>query len=191
MSDSPLETVLHDASRVLGEAGVRFALTDGVAAILHGSTRATRDVDLSVAIEAPRVAALGALLGRSGFSDVRQAGSVIQASHPNGYRLDLLVADSAFEGAVIAGAVMRSLAGGAVPLARLEDVIAFKLLAGRPRDLRDIEELLERHPAPDVGRLRAMLALLDVETTHEEWSAALASEDVRPFLRGVASAIRS
>ncbi|GMV40819.1 MAG: hypothetical protein AMXMBFR64_25350 [Myxococcales bacterium] len=192
MNDSPLETVLKDASNALADGGVPFALIGGVAAILHGNTRATRDVDLSVAVEAGAVPSVLRVLEQAGFLDVQLVGSVIQAVHANRYRLDLLLADSDFERHVIEGAAERELPGGhRVPLARLEDVVAFKLLAGRPRDLRDIEELFERHRSPDRERLCAMLALLGVPTTVAEWSVAISSDDVRPFLRRLAAAIRS
>lgn len=192
MSDSPLETVLTDAANALADGGVPFALIGGVAAILYGNTRATRDVDLSVAVEAGAVPAVFQILQRAGFVDVRQVGPVIQAAHPNGYRLYLLLAESAFEQEVIDGAAERALSDGQrVPLARIEDVVAFKLLAGRPRDFRDIEELFEHNPHPDKERLRTMVALLGVSTTDAEWSAALASDDMRPLLRRIAAAIRS
>jgi hypothetical protein len=41
VTDSPLETVLTDATDALPDGGVPFALIGGVAAILYGNTRAT------------------------------------------------------------------------------------------------------------------------------------------------------
>jgi hypothetical protein len=124
VNDNPLLLVLRDAAEALRPLGIRHALIGGVAAIFHGSTRATRDVDLS--IEAPDEQALIASLERHGFSDVIRRGAVFQARHQTGYRADLLVEQGPFEQAIIAAAEPRRLDGGGdFRLARVEDVIAF------------------------------------------------------------------
>ena len=116
MHDNPLLAVLRDATEALAEAGVDHAQIGGVAAILHGSARATRDVDISVDVldeEALRVGLAG-----HGFRDVIRRGSVIQAAHRSGFRLDLLVVHGAFERRIIAAALDRPVANiGVVRLA--------------------------------------------------------------------------
>ena len=104
MSGSPLEEVLRDAALVLARERVPDALIGGVGAIFYGSTRATRDVDLSIDSSPGTLSALCRSLEAAGFSSSELRGAVVQARHPNGYRLDLLAAQSSFKREVIAGA---------------------------------------------------------------------------------------
>lgn len=190
MNDNPLLPVLRDAAEALRDLGLRHALIGGVAAIVHGSTRATRDVDFS--IEPPGDdAALASAMTRHGFSDVARRGAVVQAMHASGYRADLLIEQGPFEQAIIQGAMLWRLEGGLeLPVARAADVVAFKLLAGRPRDLRDIEELAERNSAFDWERVAALLARLDVTLDPEECRQAEARDELRALLKRVAAALR-
>jgi hypothetical protein len=133
VTESPLVEVLLEATRALTEARVPHALIGGVACILHGGTRATRDVDLSITLEMGDLPTLDRRLVAHGFEGVTLRGSVVQARHTSGHRLDLLIAQSAFELAVLASAAPRSLAGGPeIALASLPALVVFKLVGGRP-----------------------------------------------------------
>ncbi len=190
MFESPLVDVLRDATEVLRSERVPHALIGGVAAIAFGNTRATRDVDLSVIIpDTERGRLIEALVGH-GFSEVAVRGAVIQARHHSGYRLDLLCAESEFEAMLVHAALPTSTLGCDVPTALLADLVAFKILAGRPRDLRDIEELAEHHPALRWTRVVEMLTLLGVDGSADELARATAEDELRPVLRRLAAAVR-
>lgn len=189
MIETPLVTVLADAARALDEAGFEHALIGGLGAIAYGSTRMTKDVDLAVAGDRDGVRNA---MERAGFRDLAMRGEVLQGAHDVGRRADFLLACSSFEAAVIEGARLRPvLRIGTFRVARVEDIVAWKLVAGRPRDLRDIEELAEKNPDLDLGRLGYMLGLVDVAFDPERWRSAAAEDDLRLYLRELARAIRS
>jgi len=188
---NPLLQVLRDASAALEAAQVRYALIGGIAAILHGSTRATRDVDIAVNLIEDQQRRLIDALQQGGFSNVVHRGSVIQAVHHSSYRLDLLLVESPFEDAIVEAATPRSMPGcPSVRVASVTDVVAFKIVGGRPRDLRDIEELAEENPAMDWNRVCDLLRILGVQVEPREWTQAVAADDLRTLLRRLAAAIR-
>lgn len=190
MRESPLGLVLGDAVEVLDGLGLRYALVGALAAVCYGSTRATRDVDLSVSLPAGDRQELLAALRRKGFSRVQRRGSVIQAAHPTGYRLDLLLAESEFERSLVENARPRKDLGVDVRVAGLEDVVVFKLIGGRPRDLRDVEELVEENPGIDWRRISRRLAGLGVSIQPDECRQAAGKEDLRHLLQRLSRSLR-
>ena len=191
MDESPLLIVLRDATRALAAEPFEHALIGGVAAIFHGSTRATRDVDLSVVVPTDRIPALTEALERSGFGDLVQRGSVIQARHRTGYRLDLLQTGSRFERQLVADARPHELHDGwSFPLARLEDVVAFKIVGGRPRDLRDIEELAEVNAPLGWSRVLDNLVEFGVHGDAVQLERAAQRDELRPMLKSLVRQLR-
>ena len=191
MNDNELLRVLDDAATVLERAGLRYALIGGLAAILHGATRTTRDVDLSLALDDMSTARLTDRLSDAGFRDIVVRGCVVQAVHENTYRLDIIIGASPFEAAVVAQASRRQLDEGRfASVATVEDVIAFKVVGGRPRDLRDIEELAEVNPNVDWTLVARSLALVGVDCDPAALERAVAKDELRPLLKDMVRQLR-
>jgi predicted nucleotidyltransferase len=142
--------------RQLVEGDVDFVIVGGVAAVAHGSAAFTQDLDISYAPDAENLDRLGAVLVglearlRGVTDDVPfvpdgrtlRRTRVLTLETPIGL-LDLLAQP---DGAPIydqlrAHAVAVELAGVTVRVASLEDLIAMKKAAGRPKDLVAVEEL--------------------------------------------------
>jgi Domain of unknown function (DUF1814). len=140
-------------------------LIGGVAASVLARPRLTRDIDLLAAIdesrfeEALRLAKRHWLSARAkdaaGFA---KRSRVLLLRHlPSRIDVDVAIADLPFEKEAVArGTVVRA---GAVslPVARAEDLIVMKAVANRPRDLVDIEALLDSRHRLDFGRIRRLL----------------------------------
>lgn len=147
---------------VLQRAGVRYLVVGGVAVVLHGHPRFTADLDLVVALDPENaraaIEALGALGYRprapvSGalFADpearrrwIDEKGltvfSLWSPEHP-ATEVDLFVQEPfPFEPAW-SRALIADLGTVQVPVASLEDLVALKRAAGRPKDLEDVRAL--------------------------------------------------
>jgi len=141
---------------VLTARGVDFVVIGGIAAVLHGSATLTNDVDVCFATDETNLAALGAALMEL---DARLRG--VEEDVPfvpdaaTLRRIRILTLDTSAgpldvqvepDGAPPYPELRRradrvDIGGFAVLIASLEDLIAMKLAAGRPKDLIAVEEL--------------------------------------------------
>jgi hypothetical protein len=142
--------------RRLVEGGVDFVVVGGVAAVLHGSVTFTQDLDISYAADEANLERLGRVLVgldarlRGVTDDVPfipdgrtlRRTRVLTLETPLG-SIDLLADPdgSPAYATLRERAVVDRVAGVAVPYASLEDLIAMKKAAGRPKDLVAVEEL--------------------------------------------------
>ena len=140
----------------LVEGSVDFVVVGGIAAIAHGSPSFTQDLDVSYSPDPDNLDRLGAVLVglqarlRGVTDDVPfvpdgrtlRRTRVLTLSTPLG-PIDLLAQPDGAPGyeRLRARAVPVELAGVVVRVASLDDLIAMKKAAGRPKDLVAVEEL--------------------------------------------------
>lgn len=132
--------------RLLNRRRVRYLLTGGVAANLHGSVRATRDVDVLVPRDLANTRRLLSALATLPYriateldaEDVTRNPFTIVGDDP---RVDILMVAGAmtFDRAW-PNRIVRRIEGVRVPYLGLDDLIASKR-TGRPSDEADIEVL--------------------------------------------------
>lgn len=139
----------------LNRAGVRYVLVGGIALIRHGVVRATRDVDVILGPEVENLERLRALIaewpatrpdGSPVPDDVVAPGRTIHLATPHG-ELDLLaeLLPPLSFAEVSARAETRRVDGVEAPICSLADLVAFKRIAGRERDLVDLHDLEAAH----------------------------------------------
>lgn len=153
---------LRAATGALLSVGARFVVIGGFAVIANDYVRATEDVDVLIPDDPVNDAALDRALValdaawpaedrpfRPGELAGREHARVVWAAG----LLDLLregVAPLDFA-SVAADARQADLGDGPFGVAGLASLVAFKRLAGRPRDRLDLEELAARHgPLPEL-----------------------------------------
>lgn len=129
-----------------------LAVIGAVARNAWAPPRATTDLDLAVSASASTLAAAEAALVALGYQCVRRQRAdpadplpdmLIFRSEAAGLRqVDLLVAKTDFERQALRRGTPIVVGEATVPVATLEDLIVYKLLADRPRDRDDIRAML-------------------------------------------------
>jgi predicted nucleotidyltransferase len=148
--NEPLNPVLADAVNFLTQRKVPFAVIGGIAVSVRGELRATADVDLVLAIGVEEALGLVQALEDSAFeplfagvTEVVRRSFILPVRHRStGLRVDLALGLSGFEQQAIARAETVQFGECSVPVVTSEDLLLMKLLAGRPRDLEDIEGIV-------------------------------------------------
>jgi hypothetical protein len=147
------EEALADVARALEELERPAAIIGGIAVIAWGYPRLTSDIDCAVLgtpDEAPeylRVFKRHGVVPREKDSVEFAARSfVLLLKHARtGVEIDTSFAQLAFEETALRAAVTRSFGAARIPVPRVEDLLVYKLIASRPKDLQDAEQLLALH----------------------------------------------
>lgn len=180
----PLLAALNDLISWFEKADVRAAVIGGVAASLLGRPRVTRDVDALAVLDEQQWekflgagAAFGFVPRRHDALAFAQSTRVLLVRHDvSGIDVDIVFAALPFEKEAVARAKSLSLGGLRIPLVVPEDLIVMKAVARRPRDIADIEALLDTHPKLNLRRVRRWV---------REFSAALGMPDILRDLESI------
>ncbi len=196
MAGELLLSALRHAWATLRSLKIDMALMGGIAVAAWQHLRNTRDVDLLVGIQPFREQELLQKLSETGFKVLRDppfvdvGGSrILQLSYePPGrfleIRVDLFFAESPFERQALGRRKAIDLPGIAEPVSILscEDLILFKLLAGRLIDRSDSAHLLRANrDSLDTAYLAKWAESLNLtDQFREVWSESFGDQDRPP-----------
>lgn len=163
----PIDVVLQKAVDACDRAGIAYAIIGGIAAITYGVPRFTRDVDLVLGLARDEREALARFLNELVAEGFRVDAAAVQKRLERGRnlfraflgltRVDFLLKrpDAYWQDALAHRRRVEYLGRG-YWFASPEDVVALKIVAGRPTDLQDVGAILRVHRATiDRSRLRA------------------------------------
>ena len=165
--------------RALDELDAPSMIIGGVAVVALGVPRLTVDIDATIAAPNLNIERLVEALGRHGIQPripdamaFAQARQVLLCEHAmSGTPVDVSLAWLPFEEEALASSTVCDFAGVRIRIPRPEDVLIYKVIASRPRDLQDAEGLLVLHRAAiDGDRVRRVI---------KQFAAAL-DDEVRP-----------
>jgi hypothetical protein len=137
----------------------------GIAVIARGVRRMTTDIDVVVRGDTVEISRLLKALARHAFRPriedaeaFAEKNLVLLLRHaPTGVDLDLSLGFTDFEREAIASSTPAAYGNATYPMARADDLVVFKALAARPKDIEDATTLILMHPAMDLARARRLL----------------------------------
>jgi hypothetical protein len=146
---SSLVSELSDLISAFNERGIEHAVCGGLAIAIHGVVRATVDIDLlirpeSLADAVDTAATLGYDIRGTDISFKERAVEIRRVSKIDedgeDLSLDLMLVTESFEGVWLSRESI-DYSGNNLCVVSRDGLIEMKRLAGRPRDLADIERL--------------------------------------------------
>jgi len=187
MRSAPDET-LAELARVLDELGVGWYLFGAQAALIYGVQRLTVDVDVTVHLHDMPPRQLMNILQTAGFTLRIQDPTFIDQTRvvpivydKTGVAVDLVLAGPGIEELFLQRAERVNIDDISICVARAEDIITMKILAGRAKDLEDVHAILKaRGKTLNLDLIAETLSLLE---------QALDQSDLSPvFVRALARA---
>ena len=180
-----LETILRRIQTELDGQRKKWSVVGGLAVVVRGEPRFTRDADLAVAVGGDAEAeSLVRWLQGQGYgvlATVEQQATgrlaTVRLLPPGedaeGIVLDLLFASSGIESEVTATAeLLEVLPRLKLPVARISHLIALKILSRddvrRPTDLADLRSLIARASEEDIQEAEGLLSLITQRGYHRD-----------------------
>lgn len=166
-AQSRIQKALTALMKWLKTSHVEGAVIGGIAVGLLAEPRVTHDIDAVLWLEledCPSFLADGEKLGFvprfDDILDFARDNRLLPLIHrPTQVDIDLALGQLPFEREVLDRCVKRKVGRINVTLATPEDLIVMKLIAHRPRDLADVENLMQHHPDVDLKRVRRWLTI--------------------------------
>jgi predicted nucleotidyltransferase len=160
-----LAAALTDLMRWLTEEGISGAIVGGIAVSIRGRPRVTDDIDAvilgdelgwDIAVES--AASYGITPRIENVIEFAARTRVLLLHHTaSGIDLDVSLGGLQFEAELVARSSLIDVGAVRLQVATAEDLIIMKALARRPRDIADIEGILDTNPNLDLDRIREQL----------------------------------
>ena len=154
----------------LARLRARWYVFGAQAVVLWGRPRLTADIDVTVRMDPEEPERLVEALAAAGFSlrigappDFVRLTRVLPFVHDaSGLPLDIVLAGPGLEELFLSRAVPVTIGNTEIPVISPEDLVATKVLAGRPKDIEDVRSVLrERLSTLDLDSVRSTLRLLE------------------------------
>jgi predicted nucleotidyltransferase len=140
-----LEFPLQVAISILEKSGYRYALIGGMALSQWGIVRATYDIDIKVLVPDLDYKKIRSLLKSAFPQAARQKAPenpFIVAAIINDVIVDFLLALPGYEELIIERAIRHDMGEWKIWICSAEDLIIQKVVAGREKDLQDVQSIL-------------------------------------------------
>ncbi|OGC23579.1 hypothetical protein A2291_00335 [candidate division WOR-1 bacterium RIFOXYB2_FULL_42_35] len=147
-----LEIVTANFIKLLKKTRVPYMIVGGGAVNYFGDFRLTKDLDVVIALEPSSVNGLLGLLDKNGYKFHKKELEMLAklsnrfalADPSDTYRIDLWIPKTSYEKNALDRRQNKRTNHGLISFISPEDLILFKLLAGRPQDIIDLQGVLTR-----------------------------------------------
>jgi hypothetical protein len=170
-----LTAVIHDLVGLFDRLCLPYAIMGGIAVRAHGLPRPTFDVDFVLAVPRERLGDLFTAIEDVGYTvpDHYRSGWVDSVGgmplfkvrlflEGRGIDADVFLMENDFQREAMSRRILDEVEGKPVRLITAEDLILFKLLAGRPRDLLDVKDIVFMQGQLDEAYMRRWAGPLGV-----------------------------
>lgn len=164
------DALLARLARALADAGIPYIVVGGQAVLVYGEPRLTRDIDVTIALTPDQVEQVLRILPDVGLTPLVEPVSFTQeawvlpcADVLSELRVDFIFSSTTVELSAMERAHTVAIGGEQVRFASPEDLVVFKLIAGRPRDLEDVRTILLKQPDLDREHVRRWLREFDAD----------------------------
>ncbi|HEX5244131.1 MAG TPA: nucleotidyltransferase [Tepidisphaeraceae bacterium] len=164
-SGKALKQALRSLVETLDASSVRYAIIGGIATIQHGRVRTTADIDVLLTIPQLAMPALFTTLKGNGFTlDLKRNIAELRDNGLTTLRFEDVLIDMMrpilpVYSHVLDRAVPTQILGQSVRISTVEGLIVMKLIAFRPQDEADIQELISAYRDQlDVNYVRSEFA---------------------------------
>ncbi len=168
---SRFEQALTELTAFLDGCGAPAAVIGGIAVVAWGFGRSTLDIDVAIAFAPSRVASLLKRMEAAGFEAripdaaafARENLVLLMRHSQTGVDVDVSLAQLDFEKDALHHSEQRPFGSVLIRVPRATDLIIYKMLAARPRDIQDVEELVSLGLVIDTDRIERVLGEFDVD----------------------------
>lgn len=160
------EELLEKLALELEQRKIPYMVIGGQAVLAYGEPRLTRDIDLTLGWNSDRAEEIIRVadgLGWKVLSDspieFAEKTMVLPCQDPRtGIRIDFIFSFSPYEAEALRRVKRLKIGKTEVCFASVEDLIVHKMVAGRPRDLEDVKNVLLKNPSLDEKYVKQWLA---------------------------------
>jgi len=147
------KNIIKRISRKLREEEIDFVIVGGQAVLFYGEPRLTKDIDIILGVDINYLDKVLNSCMEIGLTPipkdidnfVKRAFVLPMIDEESKVRVDFIFSFSPFEQRTIKRAKLIKIENVSVPFVSLEDLIVFKLFAGREKDLGDVRALLKKN----------------------------------------------
>lgn len=183
-----LEKTLLKIHKMLGRHGIPYMLIGGYAMAIHGFARMTQDLDLSLGLDSDEIEkVMNAVkddfiaLSKDPVSFARETNVLLLQDRETGVRVDLIFTFIEFERDAIEESDEIDLNGEKVRVVSLENLIVYKMLAGRERDKEDVAVMLAKNIGAaimdSIGTKIKMLSEIMQNDSYDSWISLISKTD--------------
>jgi len=146
------EISLQNLDNFLSENSIEYAIIGGIAVIVYGEQRSTRDIDATILCELEDLESFHTLITKKftpAFKDTLEylkRNFILPVDDPaTNLRIDIAAGLTEFDKSVISRGRRKAFGKTEIFVCSLEDLIIYKLFANREQDIADVKHLIEKN----------------------------------------------
>lgn len=163
------QKLLKKIAGSLNKHGIPYMVIGGQAVLVYGEPRLTKDIDIALGIGISGLEKIRRIAHALGLKPlVKEVETFVKETmvfpvidEKSGIRVDFIFSFSPYERQAIQRSKGIKIGRSEVKIAALEDVVIHKIIAGRPRDLEDVESILLKNPDYDARYIEKWLVEFD------------------------------